>query len=83
MTEIIFYGTPNRASTLQRRVRSTKAYALLVQQNALARRESVINITSSWSRIRSDSMRHSREPIATPTEAVTVLMTSSLYRFYV
>ena len=29
MTEIIFCGTPKRASTLQRRVRSTESYALV------------------------------------------------------
>ena len=29
MTEIIFYGTPTRASTAQRRVRSTESYALV------------------------------------------------------
>ena len=29
MTEIIFYGTPKRASTVQMRVRSTESYALV------------------------------------------------------
>ena len=29
MTEIMFYGTPKRASTVQRRVRSTESYALV------------------------------------------------------
>ena len=29
MTEIIFYGTPKRASTVQRKVRSTESYALV------------------------------------------------------
>ena len=56
MTEIIFCGTPKPASTVQRRVRSTKAYALVrsIEQSPA---QGGITVEGDLEQLKGDSVR--------------------------